>query len=188
MDNQIATPGLAEVLVANHRRFLAFLERRVRSREVAEDILQEAFVRGITRTPDARDDEAITAWFYRVLRNAVIDYYRRRGAEQRAHEAVLADSEHAAAPADAELFEEVCACLRELVGTLKPEYADVIRRVDLEGLAVKAFADEAGITPTNAAVRRHRAHQALKKQVVASCGVCAVHGCERCECRRRRAV
>jgi RNA polymerase sigma-70 factor (ECF subfamily) len=79
----------------------------------------------------------------------------------------------------------VCACVRDLVGTLKPEYAAAIRRVDLDGAALKAFADEQGITANNAAVRLHRAHQALKRQVTESCGTCAEHGCYRCECKRR---
>jgi RNA polymerase sigma-70 factor (ECF subfamily) len=188
MDTQVVTAEIAQVLVDNHRRFLSFLERRVASREIAEDILQDAFVRGITRAPEIRDNEAIQAWFYRVLRNAIVDHYRRKGAEQRAYAQVLAEAEDSVTPSDSELFETVCACVRELVGTLKPEYASAIQRVDLEGAAVKAFADEQGITANNAAVRLHRAHQALKKQVTESCGTCAEHGCYRCECKRRHAV
>ena len=34
-----------DALVENHRAFLAFLQNRVGRREVAEDILQEAFAR-----------------------------------------------------------------------------------------------------------------------------------------------
>jgi RNA polymerase sigma factor (sigma-70 family) len=184
MDTQVVTPEIAQVLVDNHRRFLSFLERRVRSREIAEDILQDAFVRGITKAPDTRDREAVQAWFYRVLRNAIVDHYRRSGAEQRAYAQALAETEDSITPTDSELFETVCACVRDLVGTLKPEYARAIQRVDLEGAAVKTFADEQGITANNAAVRLHRAHQALKKQVTESCGTCAEHGCYRCECKR----
>jgi RNA polymerase sigma factor (sigma-70 family) len=187
MDTRVVTPEIAQVLVDNHRRFLSFLERRVPSRAVAEDILQDAFVRGITKAPEIRDSESILAWFYRVLRNAIVDHYRRAGAEQRAYAQVLAESADSVTPTDSELFETVCACVRDLVGTLKPEYAAAIKRVDLEGQAVKTFADEAGISPNNAAVRLHRAHQALKKQVTESCGTCAEHGCYRCECKRRHA-
>jgi RNA polymerase sigma factor (sigma-70 family) len=186
METPSPSPHAAELLVANHRRFLAFLERRVRSRDVAEDILQDAFVRSLHRAPEARNGEVVTAWFYRVLRNAVIDHFRRQGAEHRAHEALVAETPGATTPSDTELFEEICGCVRDLVRTLKPEYQSVIRRVDLDGVAVKAFAEEQGITATNAAVRRHRAHQALKRQLLATCGVCGVHGCERCECRQRR--
>jgi len=183
MDTQAVTPEIAQVLVNNHRRFLSFLERRVRSREVAEDILQDAFVRGITKAPTMNDTESITAWFYRVLRNAIVDHYRRTGAEQRAYERVLAETDDSVTPTDSELFETVCACVKDLVTTLKPEYASAIQRVDLEGAPVKAYAGEQGITPNNAAVRLHRAHQALKKQVTEACGTCAEHGCYRCECK-----
>ena len=50
-------PDVAAVLTENHRRFLTFLTRRVPTREIAEDILQEAFVRGLTRAPDLATTE-----------------------------------------------------------------------------------------------------------------------------------
>lgn len=187
MDTQVVTSEAAQVLVDNHRRFLAFLQRRVPSREIAEDILQDAFVRGITKAPATRDSETITAWFYRVLRNAIIDHYRRAGAEQRAYAQLLAEVEDSVTPSDTELFETVCACVTDLVRTLKPEYAKTIQRVDLDGVPIKTFAAEQRISPNNAAVRLHRAHQALKRQVTETCGTCADHGCYRCECKRRHA-
>ncbi len=171
------------VLVENHRRFLAFLERRVGSREAAEDILQEAFVRGLERGGQLRDPESAVAWFYRVLRNAIADHWRRRGAERRAVERVSRDAGgEAGDAADAGLLEVACACAASLAGTLKPEYAEAIRRVDLGGAGVKEFAAEAGITANNASVRLFRARAALLEQVRRSCGTCADHGCLDCGC------
>ncbi len=77
-------PEVMQALVDNHRQFLAFLERRVESRADAEDILQDAFVRGLEKGGQLRDGESAVAWFYRLLRNAVVDHYRRRGAAGRA--------------------------------------------------------------------------------------------------------
>jgi len=68
------------------------------------------------------------------------------------------------------------------VDTLKPEYAEAIRRVDLGGASVGGFATEAGITAGNASVRLHRAHAALKQRLLATCGACATHGCLDCRC------
>ena len=65
-------PDVLRLLLDNHARFLGFLERRVGSRDEAEDILQEAFVRSIGRTDSLRSPESATAWFYRVLRNALV--------------------------------------------------------------------------------------------------------------------
>jgi RNA polymerase sigma factor (sigma-70 family) len=77
------TADVVRTLVANHRQFLAFLESRVKSRALAEDILQDAFVRGVNKLDTLRSDESAIAWFYRVLRNAIIDHRRRLGAAER---------------------------------------------------------------------------------------------------------
>lgn len=175
------TPEVVSRLVANHREFLAFLQIRVGSRAVAEDILQDAFVRGLDKLGDLRDDEAAVAWFYRLLRNAVIDRQRRDAAAGRRLGALAAELEEAVEPAP-ELRGAVCQCVARLTDTLKPEYAEALRRIELDGLAVKDYAAEAGITAGNAAVRVFRAREALKKQVARSCGTCAEHGCLECDC------
>jgi RNA polymerase sigma-70 factor (ECF subfamily) len=169
-------------LVEGHRQFLSFLERRVGSRAAAEDILQEAFVRGMTRADSLRNEESAVAWFYRLLRNAITDHFRKRQVERRALERLASEPAAEAVP-EPELTDAVCRCIRSLVDTLKPEYAAALRRIDLDGLTPTGFAREAGITANNAAVRVHRARLALRKQVEKSCGTCATHGCFNCECR-----
>ncbi|MCO5170679.1 MAG: sigma-70 family RNA polymerase sigma factor [Planctomycetes bacterium] len=171
----------ASILVDNHARFLAFLVPRLGSREAAEDVLQAAFVKGLERQDTLRDEESAVAWFYRLLRNAVIDHHRRRGAEERA--LPRAGPEHEVAVDDEPLRAEVCRCVRDLVPLLKPEYAQAVRRVDLEGAPVHQLATELAITPNNAAVRLHRARAALKRKLEASCGTCSEHGCLECTCR-----
>src|SRR5688572_18658884 len=175
------SPEVVSTLVGNHRDFLAFLQKRVGDRAVAEDILQEAFVRGLHKLGTLEKDESATAWFYRILRNAVIDHYRRRGAVDRKLEAFAAELERHVEP-EGDARGAVCQCIGQLAGTLKPEYADALRRVEVDGVAVKDYATEAGITSNNAAVRVFRAREALRKQVARSCGTCADHGCLVCSC------
>jgi RNA polymerase sigma factor (sigma-70 family) len=172
----------AALLAENHRRFLAFLVKRVPTREIAEDVLQDAFVRGLAKAPTQATSESAVAWFYRVLHNAVIDYYRHAGVEKRAIERYAAEADDSVAPVDPELMDTVCDCVRSLVGTLKPAYAAAITRVDLDGVSPSAFAAEAGITSTNASVRLHRAHRALRDRVLEVCATCADHGCRPCSC------
>lgn len=179
-------PDVLGALVDNHRRFLAFLERRVGSRAEAEDLLQDGFVRALERVDTLRDDESVVAWFYRLLRNALVDHYRRRGVESRAL-AQAAGREDTAQPGpDEELRDVVCDCAKRLLPTLRPDYAAALQRVDLDDVSVAAFAREAGITPNNAGVRLHRAREALRRQVIESCGTCAEHGCFDCACGQPR--
>lgn len=66
--------------------------------------------------------------------------------------------------------------------TLKPEYAEALTSIEVNGIPVKTIANERGLSATNAGVRVHRAREALKKRVTESCGVCAEHGCMNCTC------
>lgn len=173
--------SLTEQLVGSHRDFLGFLERRLGDRALAEDILQDAFVRTIEKGSSVRDDDSSVAWFYSVLRNAVIDHYRRSATRGRALE-LLAKEMEGASEAPPELHGAICACIGQLATSLKPEYAEAIQKVEVEGMAVQDFAGQTGITPNNAAVRVFRAREALRKKVKASCGTCADHGCLECSC------
>ena len=174
------SPKAIEQLVSGHREFLAFLERRVESRAVAEDILQAAFTRGLERGSGVQE-EKVVAWFYRVLRNAVVDHYRQRATASRALEAWGREFPDTQQP-EAELRQEICQCLSGLLGTLKPEYRDALQIVDVEEGTLKDLAQRSGITAENAAVRVHRARAALRRQIEKACGTCAVHGCVDCSC------
>jgi len=66
-------------------------------------------VRSLDRTDTVRDPGAVIPWFYRLLRNAVIDHHRRRGAEDRALAYAAGTADEAAPGADEELRDEVCA-------------------------------------------------------------------------------
>lgn len=178
------TPDVVSKLVASHRELLRFVEKRVGDRALAEDILQDAFVRSIERGAEIREDTAL-AWLYRTLRNAIVDTYRRRGASIRRLEALARELEAESAP-DAELERTICGCVEELAATLKPEYGAALRRVEIDGVAVKDLAREAGITENNAAVRVFRARRALADRVRTACGTCADHGCLDCHCREPR--
>ncbi len=172
------TEEVANILVANHRAFLAFVQRRVGDRALAEEIVQDAFVRSLEHLGEIR--ESAVGWFYRVLRNAIIDRARRAGVQQAGLSALASETE--TAQIDEELQGVVCRCVGVLADTLKPEYADALRRIDVEGTPVKDYAEQAGISASNAGVRVFRAREALRKQVARSCGTCATHGCLDCTC------
>ena len=179
------SPAALAILTANHARFLAFLERRVGSRADAEEILQDAFVRGLSRGAGARlrDDESAVAWFYRLLRNALVDRARRASAERRGLERAAALVDEPETERDRELVEVICACVASLVETLAPAHRRALREVELGEVSPRDFAAREGITPGHAAVRLFRARQALRRRVEQTCGACATHACYQCECR-----
>jgi RNA polymerase sigma factor (sigma-70 family) len=168
-------------LILERKRFLQFVRRRVDSTDTAEDIIQSAYTRAIEQASTLRSEESGVAWFYRILRNAVIDHYRQHAAEDRALERWAHDLATETAP-DPRTQEIVCECIAEAILTMKPAYSEILQSVDLAETSLDTFAKKTGITTGNAAVRVHRARQALKKQLTRICGTCAKHGCINCTC------
>jgi RNA polymerase sigma-70 factor (ECF subfamily) len=175
------TDDVVKTLVANHREFLAFVRRRVGNSELAEEIVQDAFVKSVGKADEIHD--SAVGWFYAMLRNAITDHWRRQAAAGRKLDALAHEpTPSTTADVDAELQATACKCVGELADTLKPEYAAALRRIELDGVSVKDYAAEAGISASNAAVRVFRAREALRKQVTRACGTCAEHGCLDCTC------
>jgi len=174
------TEAIAD-LSLRRTHFLHFVQRRVDSRAIAEDIIQSAYIRALEHAAALNKEESAVAWFYRILRNAVIDYYRHRAAEDRALERWAHDLA-TELPIDPQTEQIVCGCIDQVLPTLKFSYSSILRNVDLDGQSLEAFASSTGITPGNAAVRIHRARQALKKQLIRVCSVCAKLACADCTC------
>lgn len=175
-----------KIFLENRAAFKGFLRRHLSSEAEAEDLLQHSLLKAIRNSEGLANKESATAWFYRILRNSLTDHYRSRAAEGRKNDALLQEmivtGEDSQAAPDADLMGEICACLNRLLPALKPEYADLVKCIDLNGEAPAIVAERSGISYNNLMVRLHRARQALRKSLEHSCGACTQHGCLDCTC------
>lgn len=181
----MSTATLSDLL-EQREMFLAFVRRRVAEPEQAEDILQAAYIRALESRDDLQRIESPVGWFYRVLRNAVIDHYRRRATETTAMDRFVREQDPAAqeVPApDATMGRFVCGCIQNVLPTLRPAYAQVLSEVDLAEKPLTEFANRHALTASNAAVRLHRARAALRKELARTCGACTIDACLDCVCK-----
>lgn len=169
-----------ETLLLNRKKFFNYVQKRVSDPNLAEDILQESLLKSLRSTDTLRDEERLLPWFYRILTNAIIDTYRKRNVEARYWEEYARETEGQEDAADQA---NLCECFRNLLPGLKPEYAELINRLDLEPGDPGQVAALLNIQPNNLKVRRYRARQALKQRLEEVCRTCAVHGCLDCSCQ-----
>jgi len=174
---------LVERVTSQRDRFLRFLASRVEDKATAEDILQAAYLKAIERGSELRKDESTVAWFYRILRNAVVDHYRRRASRAKVHEAFAAEMP---GTYEWEIKATVCECIGDVIDNLKPEYRSAIEQVDLAENPVEDFARSEHISPNSASVRLHRARKAVARHLKTVCGACAEHKCLDCTCRHAK--
>ena len=157
-------------LACEQAQHFRYLRTRLRTREDAEDVLHDFTIKALQGAARVREDR-IDAWLNVSLRNALFDRYRRAGARQRLSDAAAAEPMDCGVP---ERVEELSSldCLATAVTQLKPSYATVLRRVDLEEVRIGVLAGELGLTANNAAVRLHRAREMLRRIMHDRCSAC----------------
>jgi RNA polymerase sigma factor (sigma-70 family) len=170
-----------QALAESHHALLRFLTRRLGSPEEAEEVLSTFYVRSLSRASDIRNLQSLRGWLRRVLETTIADYYRKRAAFRKAE--VELDEARTASRSDTEGSDRtICTCFYKLLPTLKPEYAEVIRRVDLQKKSREKVATSLGTTVNNLTVRLHRARSALRRRLEQTCLTCPIHGFFDCCC------
>jgi RNA polymerase sigma-70 factor (ECF subfamily) len=168
---------LLVMLGERREEFLAFVKRRVRSGADAEDLLQQGLLRAAEKLDSLRATDRLEAWFFRVLRNTIADHHaawamRESKLELLAREASEAPPEEAA----------VCACSLGMLDDIRPEYAAILKRIDIEGESMAEAATNLGLTVNNTKVRLHRARKALREALLSHCGASSARACQDCCC------
>lgn len=181
--NSCSGTVIARELAKDRDKYLSFISRRLSDHALGEDIFQTAFIRAVEKSETLRSPAALQGWFYGILRNAVIDAQRRRASSARAL-TLLASDMASEMHTEKEDLKSPCQCVGSLANQLKPEYRSALLRIDVEGLQVKAYAEEQGLTANHAGVRVHRARHALRERVTSTCGECAADGCQNCTCEK----
>ena len=100
------------------------------------DLLQTAYLKALTVSETVRNDEKVLAWFYRVLRNVVVDAHRHRAATERLEAQLIREAPRMTVPDEA-LFHTVCQCVLDIAHALKPEYRDILQRVEIEEASLR---------------------------------------------------
>lgn len=116
------------------RRILNFIYRMVDSREDAEDLAQNVFLRAFHELPRLQDTERFESWLYRIARNEVYQAFRKKRSEPARHEPAPDDSEDQAeyeppdkrpTPQDGILNAELGARIKGVLDSLPPKLREV---------------------------------------------------------------
>lgn len=172
-------------MLAQESGFRPFIRRRLSDEVLAEDVLQQSLMRAVERQHTLKPTDNGVGWFYRIRRNAIVDAYRARAADTRKTDAFLKElvvTGEDLSPAPDELRPVLYACLQRLLPTLRPAYAELLRRIDLQGESPAAVAQALQVTPNNLTVGFPCARQALRAGLEKSRGLCTTHGCFNCTC------
>jgi RNA polymerase sigma factor (sigma-70 family) len=156
------------VLERFHTPLFNFLARLSRRRDLAEDLLEETWVRLVARAPFLREDTRIGPWLFSVARNLYVSYCRSRLMED-SHVASLIGLWPCGTPQPSP-FELTAATERErrieaALAALPVLYREALLLVGVQGLSIAEACAVCGISPEAMRQRVSRARALLSRRL-----------------------
>ncbi len=161
-----ALPCLLDAWKSHESELRGFLVRRVADGHLADDLLQEVFLKAIRQGLGFCEIDNPRAWLFQVARNAVIDHARLAKAQVPLPDDLPSAEVEALAPID-----RMTECLGRVLTEIPADDAEIVRKCDLEGMKQKDFADAAGLTLPAAKSRLLRARARLREVMTTNCQV-----------------
>ncbi|HWN86822.1 MAG TPA: RNA polymerase sigma factor [Vicinamibacterales bacterium] len=161
------TAAFDAVHAAFNARLYGFLARLARSRDVAEDLLEDTWMRFVTHADQLRPDTRLGPWLFTVARNVHVTWCRARAVESRA--TATLDLWPITVPFDSP-FErtagnELERRIEAALGALPVEAREVLLLVGMEGLTPSEAAAVCGVTPEAMRQRLKRARAELSRRL-----------------------
>ena len=155
-----------EVYAAFNTRVFTFLVRLSRRRDVAEDLLEETWLRLVKHARRLRADTRLGPWLFTVARNLYVSYTRSRFLEDSATASLIAlwpCSPERSSPFEAAAATELERRIERALAAMPTPAREVLLLVGVAGLDPADAADVCGITPEALRQRLHRARETLAK-------------------------
>jgi RNA polymerase sigma factor (sigma-70 family) len=157
-----------DVYAAFNTRLFTFLLRLSRRRDVAEDLLEETWLRLVKHAHRLEAETTLGPWLFTVARNLHISYSRSRALEDSATAGVIAlwpCSLDRSSPFEAAAASERQRHVERALAAMPVALREVLLLVAVAGLDHSDAADICGITPAALRQRLHRAREALSKML-----------------------
>ncbi len=163
--NASSFPCILRAWNAHERELRNYLRRRAWDAHLADDLLQEVFVRAMQQGKDFCSLDNARAWLFQVARNALIDQHRtRREVIELPEDIPQPETSH-------EPIRALGACVLRVLSELTAEDRDIIEQCDLEGVKQKDYAAAHDLSLAAVKSRLLRAREKMRTRMSTACQV-----------------
>jgi len=149
-------------------RLFSFLARLSRSRDVAEDLAEEVWLRLVAAGPRLRPDTRLGPWLFTVARNLYYSYCRSRALDETASGGLLGlwpAGHQRPSPFEEAAGRELERRVERGLAALPATYREALLLTGVEGLSPSEAASVCGLTPEAFRQRLSRARAALDREL-----------------------
>lgn len=159
-------PAFEELFLRHHRKLYLFLFRLLHSKEDAEEIVQDSFLKVWERREDFIESYPFEAFIFQIAKNAFLNLQRKR-VNRRVFENHLAffSEQHSSETENYVLYQETKAILRVIMDKLPPKRKEIflLRRID--GLSRTEIAEKLGISVMTVDNQLLKANRYMKEEL-----------------------
>ena len=162
---QADAAATAELVERISPMLLRFLAGPLQTRDHAEDMLQDCWMRIHRARHTYRPGSPLLPWVFAIARHTRVDAYRRRS--QITRRELVADDLEAVSPAAADPLPTDHQDLWKLVRELPESQQEVVKMLKVAGLSLEETARATGSTVGSVKQKAHRAYRRLRELLVA---------------------
>ena len=165
--------AISQLIDRHSNRVRDYIRMMVKDRDLADDILQETFIKAVRVIDEGRyaDTGKFLSWVLRIAHNQVIDYFRSQKSAKTVNESesgynVLGTLRFADSTVeDRMISEQIAADVRRLVDHLPEEQREVVMLRYYSGLSFQEIADQTEVSINTALGRMRYALINLRKMI-----------------------
>ncbi len=159
----VSTEKIWELLSSKLRQFF---RRHVNEESLAEDLLQETFIRIHNGIHSLKDEERASSWVFQIARNTLADHFRQKKPEVEFQEKIEIPLEE---ESGGNLNHEVAEWLPEILKTLPKTYREAVELFELHKIPQQEIAHRLGLSLSGAKSRVQRGREKLKDLILQCC-------------------
>lgn len=153
-----------------HSDLLAYVKSKIKSREDAEDILQNVFIKISANVDKLEEDVKLRHWIFAITRNAIIDYYRSHASRRKVGMATEI-SEDIFDIEEPDSTKGLDQCIGSMISLLPEEYREIIIESEIKGVKQKDLAEKYGMAYPSMRSKVQRGRERLKQLFYNCCHI-----------------
>jgi len=154
-----------------YERVRKFIFALVKDEWVADDLIQETFIKVQKNLNQVRDESKLSSWIFRIAYNLCQDHFREISQSSKRDKALNEKKEILAEPLFQKTIEQhqMGECVQDKIRLLPESYQTVMVLFDMMEFSHQEIAEILDISIENVKVRLHRARKKLKTILEEEC-------------------
>lgn len=148
-----------------HVQLKHFILKYIHDEVVAEDILQDVFLKIHMHITTLKDEKKLQSWLYQITRHTIYDHYRTQKDTITLPDTLDLPEE----PTQEDVEQTLLPCIRDMVERLPEPYREALILTEYAGLSQKQLAERQNLSLAGAKSRVQRARAKLKQMLLACC-------------------